>query len=123
MFGKTYLAAMGLMLFVIGTGLSIAGGVISETCAKLDSMPKGFEIGFNPCDIFAALPTVAIAMQALGIIIAGATIFFIAKSLNKPRLICPNCNERAPEKSSFCPKCGTKLAKAIKPATPPKQSK
>ncbi len=115
MFGKAYLAAMGLMLFVIGTGLSLVTGITSEACAKIASMPKGFEIVFNPCDIFALLPTAALAMQALGIIIAGTTIFFIVKGIKKTVLKCPNCKEKAPEKSAFCPKCGTKLGKKIKP--------
>ena len=116
MFGKAYLAAMGLMIFLIGTGISIAGGMISETCDKIASMPKGIEIAFNPCDVFAVLPTAAIIMQVLGIIIAGVTILFIIKAVNKPKLICQNCKERAPEKSEFCPKCGIKLVKKVKPA-------
>jgi len=118
MFGKAYLAAMGLMIFLIGTGMSLVGEIILETCDKIASMPKGIEIAFNPCDIFTAFPTIAIVMQVLGIIIAGVTIFFIVKTLNKPKLICQNCKERAPEKSKFCPKCGTKLEKIVKSAKP-----
>ena len=120
MFGKLYFLGTGLMLLLIGTGLSFVEGMISETCDKISSMSQGIAIAFNPCDVFAMLPTAAIVMQVMGALIIGVILFFIVKNYKKPKLICPNCKERAPEKSAFCSKCGTKLEKEIKTAKPKK---
>ena len=66
MFGKLYFLGTGLMLLLIGTGLSFVEEMISETCDKISSMSQGITIAFNPCDVFAMLPTAAIVMQIMG---------------------------------------------------------
>ena len=107
MFGKLYLLGLGIMLFVIGTGLGFASGIATESCARIEAMPKGFDVAFNPCTVFQALPVVALLMQLLGLAFVAAAIFLLVKAARP--LKCPRCKAKVAEKSAYCPKCGAKL--------------
>ena len=109
MFGKAYLLGLGLMLFFVGSILSVASNFAAGPCQQIEAANKAFDIAFNPCSIYQALPQLAFFAQGIGVLLAVLAMLLIVKT--RPREKCRACSARLPKKAVFCPKCGNKVLK------------